>query len=162
MCKMTPAYKASLIGGFAVIVGTLVALGMANPTGEGLIFPAIGMVAVFLAGIFWFQWRMKNTAELEMAPAPGPDSAGAADGSGPPADYRTLMAQLPVVEVDAAAQRRARDMTGVVRSQISFGAVLSLFIVVESVFGTPASAASCARSARPGRRSQSPCFPSSR
>jgi membrane protein implicated in regulation of membrane protease activity len=49
MWQMTPAYKLWVFGGLAVIVRMMVALGLANPTGEGLIFVALPMLAVFLA-----------------------------------------------------------------------------------------------------------------
>lgn len=132
MWQMSPAYKAWVIGGLIVIVGTLIALGMANPSGEGLIYVSIGLLAPFLAGIFWLQSRMVNRVEQEMTVATS-GSAGPppAPTGNPPADWKDLMRELSVKDVDAAAQRdAAQGMTGMVRGQIRYGAVLCLFILV--------------------------------
>ena len=134
MWQMTPGYKLWVFGGLATIVVVLIALGMANPSGEGLIFVALAMVAVYMGGIFFLQARMVDRTEEELTGAAAQDAGAdgaAATASGPPADWKDLMRVLAVEEVDPAVQREAaRGMTGMARGQIRDGAVLMVFILV--------------------------------
>lgn len=132
MWQLTPGYKLWVFGGLVVIVGTLIALGMANPSGEGLIYVSIGLLAPYLAGMFWFQSRMTTAYERDMTGATsGPSGPGASLAGGPAADWKQLMRELSVNQLDADAQRKATEgMTGIVRGQIRYGAVLCLFILV--------------------------------
>jgi hypothetical protein len=128
MWQMTPGYKLWVFGGLAVIVGTLVALGMANPSGEGLIFVALPMLAVYLGGIFWLQARMVDRTEDQMTAAAAARVRSSA--AGPPADWRDLMRVLAVDEIDSHAQLDAtRGVTGVARGQIRDGAILCALIL---------------------------------
>jgi hypothetical protein len=132
MWKMTPGYKLWVFGGLAAIVVVLVAAGLANPTGEGLIFLALPLLAVYLGGIFYLQARMVDATEQELTVAPsGSSPAAAASAAGPPADWRDLMRELSVSEIDSAAQLGAtRGMTGMARGQIRDGAILCALILV--------------------------------
>jgi hypothetical protein len=132
MWQMTPGYKLWVFGGLAVIVVTMVALGLANPSGQGLIFVAIPMLAVFLAGMFFLQWRMATQVEDEMAGAsPSASAAPESSSGGPPEDWRELMRVLAVEPPDQGAQREAaRGMTALVKGQIGYGAVLCFFILL--------------------------------
>ena len=94
MWKMTPGYKLWVFGGLATIVVVLIALGMANPSGEGLIFLAIPMLAVYLGGIFYLQTRDALAPERAERPsADGRATCGAstivARGTDAPASARS-------------------------------------------------------------------------
>lgn len=134
MWRMTPGYKLWVFGGLATIVVVLIALGMANPSGEGLIFVALPMLAVYLGGIFYLQARMVDRTEDELtltATGEAGAAAATASASGPPADWQDLMRVLAVKEIDPAAQREAtRGMTGMARGQIRDAAILCLLILV--------------------------------
>lgn len=133
MWRMTPGYKLWVFGGLATIVVVLIALGMANPTGEGLIFVALAMVAVYLAGIFYLQARGLSRTEdrLTAAATAGAAEARAGTAGGPPAEWEDLMRALAVREIDADAQLDAsRGMTGMAMGQIRDGAILCALIVV--------------------------------
>ena len=133
MWQMTPGYKLWVFGGLATIVVVLIALGMANPSGEGLIFVALPMLAVYLGGIFYLQAKMvdRTEEELTLTGAGDEPAAATASQSGPPADWKDLMRVLAVNEIDSAEQlSAAQGMTGMARGQIRDGAVLCLFILV--------------------------------
>ena len=50
---------------------------MANPSGEGLIFVALPMLAVYLGGIFYLQARMVDRTEDELTLAATGEAAAA-------------------------------------------------------------------------------------
>ena len=132
MWKMTPGYKLWVFGGLATIVVVLIAAGMANPTGEGLIFVALPMLAVYLGGIFYLQARIVGRTEEELtAASAAPAPAASASEGGPPADPKDLMRVLAVAEIDSTAQLDAtRGMTGMARGQIRDAAILCALILV--------------------------------
>ena len=134
MWQMTPGYKLWVFGGLATIVVVLIALGMANPSGEGLIFVALPMLAVYLGGIFYLQTKMVDRAEGELTRTGASDSGSAvatASSAGPPADWKDLMRVLSVNEIDSGEQfDAARGMTGMAHGQIRDGAVLCALILV--------------------------------
>ena len=128
---MTPGYKAWLIIGMMVIVTVMVSLGLAQPSNQNLVFVALALVGVYLAGIFFFQFRMVNRVESGPAAAPAETEPAAATGDNPPGDWQALLGALAVKPLDPAAQKAAMGgTTGVVRSQLKYAVVLCVAILI--------------------------------
>jgi hypothetical protein len=133
--RMTTGYKAWLIIGMMVIVTVMVSLGLAQPSNQNLVFVALILVGIYLAGIFYFQFRTVDRIEAGPAGASvGEDAArgeAAAAGDHPPGDWQAMMRALAVKPMDAASQRAATGATtGIVRSQLKYGMLLCAAILI--------------------------------
>jgi hypothetical protein len=127
---MSPAYKVWLVCGMGTIVAVMVALGLNDPGNQDLVFVALLLVGIYLAGIFFFQFRGLNRIQTDAgAPAPAAPDETVSSGN-PPAEWQALMRELAVKPLDPEAQRAATaGTTGAVRSQIKYGAVLCAAII---------------------------------
>ena len=133
MWKMTPGYKVWLVCGMGTIVAVMVALGLNDPGNQDLVFVALVMVGVYLAGIFYFQFRGLNRigAEPGTPATAATTEAGDEPGFGLPADWQSLIAALAIEPLDPAAQRAATGATtGIVRSQLKYAVVLCIAILI--------------------------------
>jgi hypothetical protein len=135
--QMTTGYKAWLIIGMMVIVTVMVSLGLAQPSNKNLVFVALVLVGIYLAGIFYFQFR--SVDRIEAGAVGASTDAGKADASGetaapgdnPPSDWQAMMRALAVKPMDAASQRAATGATtGIVRSQLKYGVLLCAAILI--------------------------------
>src|SRR5215211_7407226 len=124
----SPWYRAWVIGGLVVIVGVTVALGLANPTDQRVIFAILPMLAIYMGGIFVMQARAATN------PRGSPMSTRAeepAHGADPPKGWNELSRVLAVTPIDPAAERAARKTSGGVwLSQVHTGAVLTAAILI--------------------------------
>jgi len=128
---MTPGYRAWVIIGLMVIVTVMVSLGLAQPSNKNLVFVALVLVGIYLAGIFFFQFRMVDRVETGRGDAPAAAAETAAGAGNPPGDLQSMIRALAVKPSDPAAQRAAMSgTTGVVRSQLRYGVLLCVAILV--------------------------------
>lgn len=74
------AYKVWVVGGLVAIVAFAVIRGMANPADQSLIFWLIPMLAVYMGGIFFMQYRQVNR-EVESDPETNAPVAGPVKGN---------------------------------------------------------------------------------
>jgi hypothetical protein len=128
-------YRLWVIGGLVVVVGVSVALGLANPTDQSVIFAILPLLAVYMGGIFVMQARALRRAAAGEEPASGTTEPASVDG--PPAGRVELARALAVKAIEPGAQRSARGCS------------------------TAAWTGPCTRSATRGPGSRSCSFPSS-
>jgi hypothetical protein len=72
--RSSPLYLAWVIGGLIAIVAFAIVKGLSNPTDQSVIFWLIPMLAVYMGGILFMQFRQANRVEREHPAAAG--SAG--------------------------------------------------------------------------------------
>jgi hypothetical protein len=129
--QMTTGYKAWLIIGMMVIVTVMVSLGLAQPSNQNLVFVALILVGIYLAGIFYFQFRTVDRVEAGTIGASTGGGEVAATGVHPPTDWEAMMRALAVKPLDAASLKGASGATtGIVRSELKYGALLCAGILI--------------------------------
>ena len=120
--QMSPAYKVWLVCGMGTIVAVMVALGLNDPGNQDLVFVALGMVGIYLAGIFFFQFRGWPRPDRGRRARRLPAHAEAASRRATRrAEWQSLMRELAVKPLDPAAQRAATagdDRRGALAAQV--------------------------------------------
>ncbi len=125
----SPGYRIWVIGGLAAIVGVSVALGLQNPNGQWIIFVVLGMLAVYLAGIFAFQGRAAR--QLARGETPTGETGELARGADPPKGWREMSRVLAVGPIDETARRGATAGMGrFMMGQVGYGALLCAAILI--------------------------------
>jgi hypothetical protein len=125
----SPGYRIWVIGGLATIVGVSIVLGLNDPSDQRIIFVVLGMLAVFLAGMFAFQGRAAR--QLARGEVPDGEAGEPARGADPPKGWRQMSRILAVGPVDPEDERRATaGMGGLLLGQVRYGAVLCAAILI--------------------------------
>ncbi len=125
----SPGYRAWVIGGLVTIVVVSIVLGMSDPSGQWIVFVVIGMLAVYMTGIFVFQGRLAS--RLAHGRASLADKGKPAQGANPPTGWSEMSRVLAIEPIDAGSEGEAtRGMGRLMMGQVRLGAVLCAAILV--------------------------------
>ena len=72
--RPTPLYLAWVIGGLIAIVAFAIVKGLSDPTDQSVIFWLIPMLAVYMGGILFMQFRQANRVARDHPEAAGPST----------------------------------------------------------------------------------------